>query len=141
MRRTTFFVLFILSLIGLTGCRSKTTFGINQEQIYDTRTVIEQTIEEPERRAALLQIIDAYKADVSKIEAEAVKLRQDISNLNRDFEAPREELEVRYDELGKLTAEFCDIVAKYSLQAKALCSEAEWKKIAPKKVDPFSFSL
>lgn len=130
-----------LPLMPLTGCSSKVTFGINRGQIKDTRTVIKATIPEPERRAALLEIIDAYKADVTAIELEAVQLRDQIYELNRDFEAPREELEVRYEKLGELTAEFCDTVAKYSLRAKALCSEEEWKKIAPKNIDPFNFSL
>lgn len=128
-------------VLGLAGCSSKVTFGINRGQVQETMATIEEVIPEPERREALLEIVESYKAEMVKIETEAVALRQEINELNRDFDAPREELEVRYDRLGELTQAFGDTAKVNSLKAKAICSEEEWSKIAPRNLDPFSFTF
>lgn len=128
-------------VLGLTGCSSKVTFGINRGQIQDTKTTIEDVIPDEARREALLKVVEEYKAEVTQIETEAIALRKEISDLNRDFDAPREELEVRYDRLGELTQAFGDTAKVYSLKAKALCSEEEWAKIAPRGMEPFNFTF
>ena len=131
---------FIIALM-LAGCRSKVAFGVNRGQIQSTESVIESIIAEPERRDALLQIVDDYKEGVGVIEKEVMILRQEIVELNADYDTPREELEARYSRLGELTEQFGQIAKKYSLKARALCSEDEWKRIAPKKIKPFSFKF
>lgn len=129
------------ALLLLSGCRSKVAFGINRGRIQDSRTVIQTIISEPERQEALLEIVDAYKRDIRVIEKEAIVLRQEIVELNRVYATPREELEVRYNRLGELTEQLGHTVKMHSMSARALCSEDEWKQIAPKKSEVFHFTF
>lgn len=131
----------LLPLVLLAGCRSKVAFGINRGRIQDSKATIESIIPEPERQEALLKIVDAYKRDLSAIEKEAITLRQEIVELNRVYDTPRAELEARYNRLGELTEQLGDAVKQYSMSARALCSEDEWKQIAPKKKEVFHFTF
>ena len=141
MRRRLNMAVLLIPLLVSAGCSSKMTFGINRGQIQETQSVIDETIPEAERREALQAIIASYQTQVLEIEAEALELRQQIHALNRDFDAPREELEVRYDRLGELTAACGQVVKQHSLEAKALCTDEEWEEIAPEHIDPFRFSF
>lgn len=134
-------IVIVASLMLFSGCRSKVGFGINRGQIKDTGSVIETVISEPERQAALLKIVENYKQDAGEIEKEAIELRLQIVELNRNYDTTREELDARYSRLAELTKQLGDTVKKYSMQARALCSEDEWKRIAPKKNDPFNFEF
>lgn len=134
-------IVVVASLMLFSGCRSKVGFGVNRGQIKDTGSVIETVIPEPERQDALLKIVENYKQDATAIEKEAIELRQQIVELNRAYETTREELEAKYSRLAELTKALGDTVKKYSMQARALCSEEEWKRIAPKKSDPFNFEF
>jgi hypothetical protein len=134
-------IFLAVSLMSFSGCRSKVAFGVNQGQIKDTRSEIESIIPEPERQEALLKIVEGYKANIVVIEKEAIELRQQVIELNRDYDTSREELELRYARLAELTEQFGNTVKVYSMKARTLCSEEEWKRIAPKKSEPFNFEF
>lgn len=128
-------------LLTLSGCKSSGLFGLNPERVDETRTAIQSTISEPERRVEMLAIVDSMEAKLKAVGAEAVKLRQDIVEKNRDYDTPREKLERLYAKLGSQVEKLTTVVKEHSLQLRGHCSEVEWEKIASRKTKDIHFKF
>ncbi len=132
--------LFILVVVlAVAGCRSNESFGLNPERLEETRSAIEATIREPERRVAMLTSMDSFQMEVQKIIAEVTTIRLKIVEANRDYDTTREQLQQLYDELGGQLDRLGDTVKAYSLKLRALCSEAEWDGIFDHDDKAFGF--
>lgn len=114
---------------GLTGCSSKVTFGINRGQVHDTKQGIETVIAEPERRAQMQAIVDAYIAEAEAITEEVKTLRAEIVEKNRDYDTTRGELQALYDDIAEQLDRLVATAAEHAEQLRSLCSEEEWEEI------------
>jgi len=114
---------------GLIGCSSKVTFGINRGRVHDTKQGIETVIAEPERRAQMQAIVDAYIAEAEAITEEVKTLRADIVEKNRDYDTTRQELQALYDEIEGKLDRLVAIAAEHGAELRSLCSEEEWEEI------------
>ncbi len=132
----------LLFLLMFAGCKSgKKTFGLNPERVDETRHVILSAIQEPDRRMAMLSIVDSMQAEVKAVEADVLELRQKIVEENRDYDTTREELEALYAELGSHLETLTDSVTKHSLQLRGHCSKGEWKKITSHETEAIHFEF
>ena len=82
----------VILAAGLSGCSSKVTFGLNIGRVAETREEIDRVIAEPERRAKMQAIVDAYVAEAERITEEVKAIRQEIVAKNRDYDTTRAEL-------------------------------------------------
>ena len=131
----------MLMLVVLSGCKSKVAFGINTGRVDKTRSAIEKTINEPERRAAILELVDRFEQGAKAASEEAVAIRAQIIEVNRNYDTTREELETLYDELGRLLQKQADTAKQLSMEARKLCTEEEWKKITAHRTDAVNFKF
>ena len=125
----------------LTGCQSKVAFGINTGRVDKTRSAIEKTIDEPERRAAILELINRFEQEAKIANDETIAIRAQIIEANRDYDTTREDLEKLYDELEVLLQRQADTAKRISMDARKLCSEEEWKKIAAHRTEVINFKF
>jgi hypothetical protein len=114
---------------GLAGCSSKVTFGLNMGRVSETREGIETVITDPDRRAQMQAVVDAYITEAEAIAEEVRILRADIVEKNRDYSTSRGELEALYDEIGEQLNELIAAAAEHGAELRKLCSEDEWEKI------------
>lgn len=126
-------VCLLLAFGGVVGCKSNDTFGVNTNRVETTRSAIESIIPESDRREVMLAIVVSFEKSVMAIETEALDVREQIIEANRDYDTTREELEVLYARLGELVVELGDTAKVNSLALRELCSEEEWKRIADDK--------
>lgn len=131
----------MMGLATVTGCKSKDAFNLNTSRIDETRTVVEKTIIEPERRVAVLELLATFEGEMKSIETKAVGLRAQIVEANRSYETTREELEKIYEQLGEQLALLGETTKQYSLELRKHCSEDEWKKITSNWSDGINFKF
>ena len=131
----------MLLLAVLPGCKSKVAFGLNTGRVDKTRGAIEKTIDEPERRTAILELINRLEQEAKTISDEAIAIRARIAEANRDYDTTREELEALYDELGHLLQQQADFAKQLSMEARTLCSEEEWEKIMSHRTEAINFTF
>lgn len=136
-----FGVMFVWVLLFLPGCRSKVAIGVNRGRVQTTRSSIEALQTDPERREAMLAVVESFEQSVLAIENEAQETRRQIIELNRDYDTTREELEQLYARLGALMKELGEVVKVNGLAMRELCSEEEWKRIATDKSALIEFSF
>ena len=123
----------------LIGCSSKVTFGINRGRVHETRQGIEAVIAEPERRAEMQAIVDAYIAEAEAITEEVKILRAEIVEKNRDYDTTRGELQAVYDEIEGKLDRLVATAAEHAAQLRSLCSEKEWEEIFDHDDDMMNF--
>lgn len=127
---------------GLAGCKSgEETSGLNLERVDESRHAILSTVPEPERRMAMLAIVDSMQAELKAVGADVLRLRQKIVEENRDYDTTRDDLEALYAQLGSQLETLTDSVTKHSLQLREHCSKSEWKKITSHETEAFQFKF
>lgn len=139
MKFTSIFIAALLALI--TGCKSTDSSGLNPERVNEARAIIETTIEEPERRTAMMTIVDSMETQVTEIGAEVTDLRLQIVEANQDYDTTRADLEVLYAELGKRAGQLVATVKEHSLELRGHCSKSEWAELADSKTKTLKFSF
>jgi hypothetical protein len=130
----------ILGLVCLVGCKSSNTFGLNPDRVGETRSAILSTINDSDRSADMLAIVDAMEAEVNTIGAEALEIRQRIVEANRDYDTTRADLEQLYADLGTLIERLGVTLKKHSMQLREHCTKAEWREINSDDSKAFTFS-
>jgi len=118
-----------LALAGLIGCRSKDASVLNLERIEESRAAILEHIPDPERRQEMLAMVDAFDSDVREVVREIKELRQQIIAANQSYDTTRSDLEAIYAQITVKLEELNGRVRADSMKMRALCSQAEWKKI------------
>lgn len=118
-----------LFLIGLTGCSSKATFGLNWGRVDDTRQGIDELVADPERSAAMHAVVDGYATEAKEIMAEIKADREEIVEKNRNYDTTREELQELYDHIHNKLDQLIALARDRSMEMRQLCSEEEWNEI------------
>jgi len=119
----------MLISVGLVGCKSKDSFGLNPERIDKTRAAIRSEIPDSERRQAMLAVVDSFDVEAQKIIGEVKAIRLQIVEANRDYDTTRDQLQQMYDEIGVQQGRLGKAVKEHSLKLRTLCSETEWDEI------------
>ena len=130
----------MLGLALLVGCKSSNTFGLNPERVGETRSAILSTINDPDRSADMLAIVDAMEVEVNAIGAETLDLRQRIVVADRDYDTTRADLEKLYADLGTLIGRLGVTAKVHSLLLREQCTKAEWREIISDESKTFEFS-
>ena len=128
-----------LILIGLTSCSSKATFGLNWGRVEESRASIDKVIAEPERRAEVHAVVDAYVADAGKIADEVKAIRMEIVEKNREYDTTREELQALYDQIESKLDQLVATAAEHGAELRKHCSKAEWEEIFDHDDDMVNF--
>lgn len=129
-----------LFLIGLTGCSSKATFGLNWGRVDETRKGIDELVADPDRRAAMHAIIDTYVAEAKALSEEVKTIRAEIVEKNRDYDTTRADLESLYEALAQRLDDLLNLITERSMEMKELCTEEEWIEIFDHKDDLVNFT-
>ena len=121
------------------GCKSTRDFGLQEDRVDKTRRLIEKAVPDGEQRKAMLAVVDSLQREMEGIETRALTLRDQIVEMNRNYDVSRPEMEPLYSRLGGLTVQLGN--AANSLELRALCSQAEWRQIAAHKTESVHFTF
>lgn len=120
--------IFPCILLAVAGCKTAVTpQALVAENVDATRATIRSEIKDPERRTAMLAVVEAFDKDMQAIGQEARGLREKITAAEADYDTPRAQLQDLYDGLGRQLQRVCDTAQEHSLALRRQCSAAEWK--------------
>jgi regulator of replication initiation timing len=134
-------ILVVALLVLNTGCKSTDSTGLNPERVDETRAIIASAIEDSQRRATMLAIVDSMESQITEIGAEVGELRQQIVEANREYDTTRADLELLYAELEKRVERITATLKEHSLDLRRNCTASEWAKIVDTKTETFGFSF
>ena len=123
------------------GCKSTRDFGLQEDRVDKTRRLIEKAVPDGERSKVMLAVVDSLQREVEGIETRALALRDQIVEMNRNYDVSRPEMEQLYSRLGGLTVQLGNAAKRHSLELRALCSQAEWRQIAAHKTESVHFTF
>jgi len=106
------FLLLLLLVLAVSGCGGKETVApedIEAEAFDGLREKIEAVVENPERQAAVLGLVDTLQTDFTGLRESIVRRRFELRQLNANYDATREQ--------------FDDFVRKYDVDVVAARKE------------------
>ncbi len=120
-----------LAAIGCKSTSSSTSSvqSMISEQRDDTRAAIRTTIKDAARAAAMVQIVDAFYAEMKSIAGQADVVRGKITKVTLDYDATSADVTAAHAELGVLLKRLTDAAKQRSLALRKHCSSSEWEAI------------
>lgn len=113
----------------LAGCKTVTPEQAIAKECDENRTAIEKHIQDPDRQAALLAVIDDFEADIIVIAADSVDARKRYSAALQTYDTPEEELVRLQKEVASCLDRLCLAAKTHSMELRETCSEEEWEQL------------
>jgi len=134
-----FAVLALCVLLGLvSGCsksgkKDTAEFDPGGGFAEDMRDTVEDEIEDPDKKAEMLVLVDQMAKDVEEMDRVVQKLYADINRLNDNYNASPEEFRKVIAEFEASRKEVRDRIVDNRFKMRDLSTPEEWKGITHKK--------
>lgn len=133
--RLLFSALSMCALLGLLfGCsifkqedQAASTMG--SKWLEDSRKKIEQTIDDPNKKAALLALLDDTEKDLGELQKMIEKFYADIGELNDNYNATPEDYQNVFTALEKDRNEIGNRLTDMRFKVVALTTPEEWQEL------------
>ena len=88
---TTLLAFVTVSLVACGGKEAVAPEDVEREAIDDFRQTIEEVIEDPDREAEIMALVDGLYGDFRNLRESVTKRRTELRRLNADYDATREQ--------------------------------------------------
>lgn len=129
------FCALITVLVIQTGCaRNKKALPRDQvlQKIEHLKNNIEEVVDDSDRAAAMIQVLDRADQQVLKFTDSAVSRRESLVATSRDYNATRADLEIILKKIDEDMANILKTLETAHFEMKALASADEWAEIVKK---------
>ena len=123
---------------GSSGC---SLFGGSTDAVADLRAYVQREVTEPERAAKMLLQVELLEAGIQAYNTVASEAGTEIQQLNRDYDATRDQFEALLSRHNTARIEARDVLLASAFRLRDLASEAEWKEIAELEIRAYGERL
>ena len=119
--------------VSLTGCRGKkteSTYGPGNEWIDDMRDRVKDEIDDPEKVAGLMAVIDKMELTLIDMDGMVKDYYTTVAKLDRDYNTTREEFQSAIDQFNTTRRGYLEKMLGCLFEMKEIAGREDWKKMS-----------
>lgn len=126
-------MLLVVLSISLTGCWTKNkeaAYGAGNEWINDMREQIQSDIEDPDKVAALLVVVDKIEVTLVELDRDVKEYYATLAKLDRNYNTTREEYQGALDQFNATRHGYFENLLSNMFEMKRITGREDWQKLA-----------
>ncbi len=127
---TALVAMMLFSLGGCGGKKTESSYGPAAEWVDDMREQIQKDIDDPEKVAALLVVVDNIEITLVDLDENVKTYYKTLTELDKNYNTTREEFQAAIDTFNAMRKEIFEKLLEQMAEMKRIAGEEDWKKIA-----------